>query len=300
MHRNNARLGILLMLATTLVFAIQDGISRHLAETYNVMTVVMFRYWFFAAFVLAWAHYRGGGVRHIAHSAQPMLQACRGLLLVVEICVAVTAYTMLGLIETHAVFACYPLLVIALSGPILGESVGWRRWLAVGFGFVGVVIILRPGSDVFSIEALVPLAAALMFALYSLLTRYVARKDRAMTSLFWTGVSGGVAISLIAPFYWTPMVGYDWWWMLALCITGVLGHFLLIKALEVADTSTTQPFAYFHLVFAALIGLFVFGESLDSMIVVGASLIVASGLFTIWRNKVRQKQLVVDRVIGAG
>lgn len=293
MH-NNARLGILLMLATTLVFAIQDGISRQLADTYNVMTVVMFRYWFFAAFVVAWAHTRGGGIRHIAHSAQPLLQVFRGVLLVAEICVAVTGFTMLGLIESHAVFTCYPLLVIALSGPILGESVGWRRWMAVGIGFVGVVIILRPGSDVFSIEALVPLAAAFLFAIYSLLTRYVARKDRAMTSFFWTGVSGVVAISLVAPFYWTPMVGTDWWWMLALCITGVLGHFLLIKALEVAEASTTQPFAYFHLVFASLIGLFVFGEMLDPMIIAGASLIVASGLFTIWRSKVKKTQAVTD------
>lgn len=293
MH-NNPRLGILLMLATTLVFAIQDGISRQLADTYNVMTVVMIRYWFFAAFVVAWAHYRGGGIRHIAHSAQPFLQVFRGVLLVAEICVAVTGFTLLGLIESHAVFTCYPLLVIALSGPILGESVGWRRWAAVGIGFVGVVIILRPGSDVFSIEALVPLAAALMFAIYSLSTRYVARKDRAMTSFFWTGIGGVVAISLIAPFYWTPMVGNDWWWMLALCFTGVLGHFLLIKALEVAEASTTQPFAYFHLVFASLIGLFVFGEILDPMIIVGATLIVASGLFTIWRSKMIKTQTVAD------
>lgn len=292
--QNNARLGIFLMLATTLVFAIQDGISRQLAETYNVMTVVMIRYWFFAAFVVAWAHYRGGGIRHIAHSAQPLLQVFRGVLLVAEICVAVTGFTMLGLIESHAVFTCYPLLVIALSGPILGESVGWRRWTAVGIGFVGVIIILRPGSDVFSIEALVPLAAALMFAIYGLLTRYVARKDRAMTSFFWTGIGGVVAISFIAPFYWTPMVGNDWWWMLALCFTGVLGHFLLIKALEVAEASTTQPFAYFHLVFASLIGFFVFGELLDPMIIAGASLIVASGLFTIWRSKVKKIQTVSD------
>ena len=292
--QNNARLGIFLMLATTLVFAIQDGISRQLADTYNVMTVVMIRYWFFAAFVVVWAHYRGGGIRHIAHSAQPMLQVFRGVLLVAEICVAVTGFTMLGLIESHAVFTCYPLLVIALSGPILGESVGWRRWTAVGIGFVGVIIILRPGSDVFSIEALVPLAAAFMFAIYGLLTRYVARKDRAMTSFFWTGIGGVVAISFIAPFYWTPMVGGDWWWMLALCFTGVLGHFLLIKALEVAEASTTQPFAYFHLVFASLIGFFVFGELLDPMIITGASLIVASGLFTIWRTKVKTIQTVSD------
>ena len=270
-----------------LVFAIQDGISRQLAGKYNVMTVVMIRYWFFAAFVLAWSHFRGGGIRKVAHTTQPIIQIFRGILLVAEISVMVYAYTLLGLIESHVIFACYPLLVIALSGPMLGESVGWRRWLAVGVGFIGIVIILRPGSDVFSPEAMVALLGTFMFAVYSLLTRYVARKDRAMTSFFWTGISGMVAISLIAPFYWTPMVGSDWWWMAALCITGVLGHFLLIKALEVADAATTQPFAYFHLLFVSLIGLLVFGESMDSMMFVGASIIVASGLFTIWRSNTK-------------
>ena len=221
MDKKNVRLGIILMLSAMLVFAIQDGISRQLADKYNVMTVVMIRYWFFAAFVVAWSHFRGGGICKVAHTTQPIIQIFRGVLLVAEICVMVFAYTLLGLIESHVVFACYPLLVIALSGPILGESVGWRRWLAVGIGFIGVVIILRPGSNVFSLEAMVPLLGTFMFAVYSLLTRYVAQKDRAMTSFFWTGISGMVAISLIAPFYWTPMVGNDWWWMFTLCITGV-------------------------------------------------------------------------------
>lgn len=285
--QNNARLGIALMLATTFVFAVQDGISRHLAEQYNVMTVVMIRYWFFALFVIVWGHSQSGGVRRVAYTSAPFLQVLRGLLLALEICVAVFSYTLIGLIETHAVFACYPLLVVALSGPVLGELVGWRRWLAVIVGFIGVVVILRPGSEVFSVSAFIPLAAAAMFALYSLLTRLVSRRDEASTSLFWTGVVGALAISLVAPFYWTPMEGQDWWWMLALCLTGVLGHFLLIKCLQVADAATTQPFAYFHLVFAAAIGLFVFGESLDPMIVIGASIIVSSGLFTLWRAKLR-------------
>jgi len=288
MDNKNVRLGILLMLSATLVFAIQDGISRQLADKYNVMTVVMIRYWFFAAFVVAWSHFRGGGIRKVAHTTQPLIQIFRGVLLVAEISVMVYAYTLLGLIESHVIFACYPLLVIALSGSLLGESVGWRRWLAVGIGFIGVVIVLRPSSDVFSPEAMVALLGSFMFAVYTLFTRYVARKDRAMTSFFWTGISGMVAISLIAPFYWTPMVGNDWWWMAALCITGVLGHFLLIKALELANAATTQPLAYFHLVFVSLIGLFIFNESMDSMMFVGVSIIVASGLFGIWRSNVNK------------
>ena len=182
-QRNNVQLGIILMLATTVVFAVQDGISRHLAGEYNVFMVVMIRYWFFGAFVLAIAA-RSGGIRRAAQTTQPILQMFRGALLAGEVCVMVMAFTILGLIESHAVFTCYPLLVAALSGPILGERVGWRRWLAIGFGFVGVLVILQPGMSVFDPAAIIPLLAAMMFALYGLLTRFAARKDDAATSFF--------------------------------------------------------------------------------------------------------------------
>ena len=112
------------MVATTLIFAIQDGISRHLAAEYNVYMVVMVRYWFFAAFVTTIAARTAGGFRGAAATLQPLVQVCRAILLVAQICVMVSAFTLLGLVESHAVFACYPLIVAALSGPILGETAG--------------------------------------------------------------------------------------------------------------------------------------------------------------------------------
>jgi drug/metabolite transporter (DMT)-like permease len=133
------------MIATTFVFAVQDGISRYLAGEYNVLMVVMIRYWFFAAFVIALAARSGAASRATARTEQPWLQAGRGVLLALEICVMVLAFTLLGLVESHAVFTCYPLLIAALSGPILGERVGWRRWAAIGVGFIGVLVILQPG-----------------------------------------------------------------------------------------------------------------------------------------------------------
>jgi drug/metabolite transporter (DMT)-like permease len=145
MSRDNPRLGIFLMIATTFVFAMQDGISRYLAGEYNVLMVVMIRYWFFAAFVIALASRSRGGIARAARTEQPWLQAGRGVLLALEICVMVLAFTLLGLVESHAVFTCYPLLIAALSGPILGERVGWRRWAAIGVGFIGVLVILQPG-----------------------------------------------------------------------------------------------------------------------------------------------------------
>ena len=252
---SNDRLGILLMLATTFVFAAQDGISRHLAETYNVWMVVMIRYWFFAAFVIRIARRQAGSIRAAARTPQPLLQITRGALLAVEICVMVTGFVLLGLVEAHAVFACYPLLVAALSGPVLGERVGWRRWGAIGLGFIGVLIILQPGVGVFAPAAIVSLIAALLFALYNLLTRRAARKDSAATSFFWTGVIGAVLMTAVGATSWEAMSLPDWGWMAALCITGATGHFLLIKTYEVAEASAVQPFAYFQLVFASAIGL---------------------------------------------
>jgi len=286
-QRNNVPLGILLMIGSTIVFALQDGISRHLAGAYNTWMVVMIRYWFFAAFVIFLAARSRGGLRAATRTEQPVLQIFRGLLLAGEVCVAIYGFTVLGLIQSQAVFICYPLLVAALSGPVLGEKVGWRRWVAIGIGLVGVMIILQPGVGVFNPAAIIPLISALMFALYGLLTRYVARRDTAATSFFWTGVTGAVMMTAIGIWFWQPMIGTDWIWMSILCVTGVLGHWLLIKCYEVAEAGAVQPFAYFHLIWASILGMTVFGEVLRDNILIGAALIVGAGLFTLWRERVK-------------
>ena len=285
MTEQNTRLGIWMMVATTFIFAVQDGISRHLAGEYNVLMVVMIRYWFFAAFVMTLAARQAGGLRAAAATAQPVMQAFRALLLITEVCVMIYGFTLLGLVESHAVFACYPLLIAALSGPILGESVGWRRWVAIGVGFAGVVVILEPGFGVFRPEAVVPFVAALMFALYGLLTRFVARRDTAATSFFWTGTVGAVGMTAVGAWVWEPMTGPDWAWMAALCVTGAAGHYTLIKCYEVAEASAVQPFAYLQLVFASAMGVLVFSETIRPNVALGAALVVGAGLFTLWRQR---------------
>ena len=287
MSQSNTPLGVSLMIAATMVFAIQDGFSRYLASEYNVMMVVMIRYWFFAAFVIAIAQRQRGGVRAVATTRQPMLQCFRGVLLALEIVVSVLAYTLLGLVETHAIFACYPLLVAALSGVVLGEKVGWRRWVAIGMGFVGVLIILQPGVSVFDPRALIALLAAAMFALYALLTRYAARRDSTATSFFWTGTAGAVSMTLVGLWFWEPLAPKDWATMAALCVSGVTGHWLMIRCYEVAEASAVQPFAYFHLVFVGIIGVVVFSEVIAPNVLLGAGVIVAAGLFTFWRERLQ-------------
>ncbi|MBK5946710.1 EamA family transporter [Rhodobacter veldkampii DSM 11550] len=286
MTDQNTRKGIWLMVATTAIFALQDGISRHLAGEYNVYMVVMIRYWFFAAFVTVLAARQTGGLRRAAASRQPLLQALRALLLVAEVLIMVQGFVILGLVESHAVFTCYPLLIAALSGPILGETVGWRRWVAIGIGFVGVLVILQPGFAVFAPAALIPLISAFMFALYGLLTRYVGRTDSTTVSFFWTGTVGALAATAIGVWFWEPMSLPDWGWMGLLCLTAATAHWCLIRAYELAEASAIQPFAYLQLVFIAALGITVFNETLRPEVALGAGLVVAAGLFTLWRARV--------------
>jgi drug/metabolite transporter (DMT)-like permease len=285
----NQRLGIYLMIATTIVFAMQDGVSRHLGANNNVFMVVMIRFWFFALFVMAIAARSEGGLRAAVRTRRPLTQIFRGVLLVAEVCVMVVAFVKLGLIESHAVFIAYPLIVAALSGPILGEAVGWRRWLAIAVGFAGVLIILQPGLSVFSPWALLPLISAFMFALYSLLTRFVSREDSAQVSFFWTGVAGAVAITPLGLMHWQPMSAADWGWMAMLCLTAALGHWLLIRAYAVAEASALQPFAYLQLVWVSVLGLLLLNETLRLNVAIGAVIVAAAGLFALWRERVRAK-----------
>ena len=285
MIKQNERLGIFLMVITTIVFASQDGLSKYLATEYNVYMVVMIRYWFFAAFVTTISSRKPGGVKQVAKTKTPLLQIFRSLLLVAEMCVTILAFTLLGLAETHAIFASYPLIIAMLSGPILGERVGWRRWLAICVGFFGILIILNPGNGIFSPYALVPLAGAILFALYGLLTRYAGQYDNSSTSFFWTGIIGCIAMTAIGLNFWDPVSQADWSIMLILSASGMLGHFLLIKCYEVAEASAVQPFAYLQLIWASIIGIIIFGEQITTNVFIGACIIVGAGLFTLWRER---------------
>ena len=285
MIKQNERLGIFLMVITTIVFASQDGLSKYLAAEYNVYMVVMIRYWFFAAFVMTISSRKPGGVKQVAKTKTPLLQIFRSLILVTEMCVTILAFTLLGLAETHAIFASYPLIIAMLSGPILGEHVGWRRWLAICVGFFGILIILNPGNGIFSPYALVPLAGAILFALYGLLTRYAGQYDNSSTSFFWTGIVGCIAMTAIGLNFWDPVSQADWSIMLILSASGMLGHFLLIKCYEVAEASAVQPFAYLQLIWASLIGVIIFGEKITTNVLLGACIIVVAGLFTLWRER---------------
>jgi drug/metabolite transporter (DMT)-like permease len=266
------------MVAAMFVFSCQDAISRYLAEIYSVLGILLIRYWFFAGFVVLRAARAPGGLGRVIRSRRPFVQILRGVMLVVEVWMFVNALKLLGLVETHAIFACYPLIIAALAGPVLGERVTLMRWLTILAGALGVLLILRPGAGMFTPAALLVLATALNFAAYGLITRLVARDDTPETSFFYTGIAGAVAITLLAPWIWTPIAFADWGWMGLLCISGTLGHYLLIRALDLAEASRLQPLAYLQLVFAAALGVLVFAEPLPWTTVMGGALVVVAGL----------------------
>lgn len=280
--------GALLMVATMAVFAAQDGVSKLLARDYHPLFFVTVRYWAFALFVLALLSRRPGGLSAATRSARPFFQISRGLLLVVEILVMMIAFDRLGLAETHAIFASYPLILTALSPLVLGERVGAIRWAAVGIGFVGVVLILAPGGGVWNPDAAWAVASAFLMAAYGAATRYAGRDDPAEVSVFYTAVSGAAALSIIGPFYFAAAPLIDWAWMGALCITGSLGHYLLIRAYATSEASALQPYAYLQLVFASAIGVIFFGEALRPELVIGAAIVVAAGLVVALRERRRR------------
>ncbi|WGH79446.1 DMT family transporter [Jannaschia ovalis] len=289
--------GIALMCLTMLALAVQDGFSRHLAGEYNVWMVVMIRYWFFAALACGLAASRGR-LRAAFATPRPFLQAGRGLLFTAEIVILVWAFTELGLARSHAIFALCPLITAAIAVWVLGERIGARRWLAIAAGFAGVLVILRPGAAGWDATALAPLLAAAMFGLYAVLTRLAARTDTALTSFVWTGVTGAVAMTLPGLWFWQPMAPADWGWMAGLCGVAALGQWLFIKTYEAAEAGLVQPFAYLQLVFASLIGVTVFGETLAANVVIGAGIVIAAGLFTILRARPAPGEGPLDR--GAG
>ena len=285
--RSHDRTGIALMCVTMLVFAFQDNLSKHLAGTYNVFLVTAIRYWFMALLASVLAARHAGGLMATIRSRHPWAQLARGVLLATQICVMISSFVLLGVIETHAIFAATPLLIAALAGPLLGERIGWRRWTAIGVGFLGVLVILEPGFGVFSPYAPIAIVACCIFAAYTLLTRFVADVDEPATSFFWLAVVGMIVITPIGLWNWEPMVPFDAALMALLCVTSGTGHFLLIRVYAMSEANVVQPFSYLQLVFAAAIASTFLGESLETNVVVGAALVVAAGVFTILRSRRR-------------
>ncbi|MQW87883.1 DMT family transporter [Sinorhizobium saheli] len=276
--------GYVFALSAIMLFATQDGLSKHLATHYPPIFIAMIRYWAFAAFVLVALARSESGVRKATVTRHPVLQTLRGLLLIGEILLFVFSLTQVGLAMTQAIFQAAPILVTVLSVPLLGERVEWRRWVAVTAALIGVLIILSPSGGGLSASLLLPLTSALLFAIYSVATRAVSYNDSSSTSLFYTAIVGAIAISLVGPLFWTPVLSSDLPLLGALCICGALSHYCLIRAYRVLEASEVQPLTYLQLVAGTGIAICFFDEHVSWNMVAGAAIVVAAGVFIMWRG----------------
>ncbi len=277
--------GIVWHVLGMMLFVCMDAVSKHLVQSLPVAQILWVRYVFFAAFGLALALHLGGFAALRAKA--PMLQITRALALVIEIGLFTLSFRYIALADTHAIAAMTPLFVTALAVPFLGEKVGIRRWTAVSIGFIGVLVVIRPGLGVFEPISLLPLAAAAMFAIYLVLTRMAARYDGVATSAFWTGAVGLIPLSFVGPFEWVAPTPELWIWLLVASAFGIAAHTCVIRALSLSEASALQPFNYTMLVWAAFLGLIVFGEFPDVPTLIGAGIVVASGLYAWHRERVR-------------
>jgi len=288
---DNVGRAIALTLFTVAVFGVQDAISKHLVQSYSPFQVTMMRYWGFALFAL-FLVLRQGGWREALSSKVPGWQILRGSLLIIEIWFFALALKTVPLGELQAISMVYPLLVTLFSIPLLGEKVGIFRFVAVGVGFAGALIIVRPGGLPIDAGVGFAVVSAVLYSLYIVLTRKVSQFDRAATSLAYTGIMGLLLSSAVGVFFWQPMAWPDVALMVTMMVTTCLGHGLMIYALSMAPASTVQPFNYFALPWAIVLGVVVFGHWIDPISLFGAGIVVVAGLVVMARERIKRVKIV--------
>jgi drug/metabolite transporter (DMT)-like permease len=259
-----------------------DGLAKLLAGEYSVVQVVWARYAFAVPVILATA--RPAAWPGLLRCERPMLQAVRGTLPLLASAAVIVGLGLMPLADATAITFASPLLVAALSAPLLGEKVPFDSWIGVACGFAGVLIIVRPGAGTIAWAALLPLATALLFALYQVLTRLVSRGDDPAVTLAWTVAVGLALTTPLLPFQWHPVGGADW---LLLGLSGVLfglGQFLLIRAFAMAPAAVLAPFTYVQIVAAVAFGVVVFGDVPDLWATVGTAVLVLAGVYVARRQ----------------
>lgn len=283
-QRRQRLIGIALMCGAVACFACLDAMAKYLVGHLDTLQVVAMR--FIAAFLVALIISNPITRPDLLRTTRPVLQFVRGLMLISTTIFNFFAFRYLQLDEALAILFSTPFLVAILAGPILGEWVGWRRWTAIGIGFIGVLVVIRPGLGGMQWAALLSVAAAILYASYSIATRMVMRHDSAETTLFCANLVGALIMLVALPFVWTvPPSLLDFALLLGVGAFGSLGHYLLILAHHRAPASVLSPFIYTQLVWASALGYLIFAQVPSGWTLAGAAIVVASGLYLLNRER---------------
>lgn len=271
--------GIVFMIFMTVSFSLLDALAKYTSRDLPLFMVLWGRYVFHFLFVALF--FFRGAPSDIIHTHRIKLQILRAILI---FCAGITfwgALVFLPLADCVVIAFVSPLLVTALSVPILGESVDRHRWGVVIAGLLGVMIVIRPGMGIFHWVSMLPLITALLSACFQITTRILGRTDNALTTLFYSGAGGLILSSLAILFVWASPSFGQWLIFVLMGFLGAVGHFFMIKAFEFTPVSLLAPFNYTTLIWATIIGFFLFGDLPDVWTIMGAAIIILSGLYLI-------------------
>jgi drug/metabolite transporter (DMT)-like permease len=276
-------LGILFMLLATSLFPVMNGLVKVLSADYTSEQIIWARTASHLVFVLALFAPRYG--LRLLRTVRPGVQIARSLVLLASTTCFFSGVKFIPLAEAASISFMSPFIVALLAVPFLGEKVSPVRLIAVAVGFCGVLVVIRPGTDVFRWASLLIVGSALCYATYQILTRKVAGQDRPETSVVYSALVGTLVMTLIVPLFWTtPKSLGDALLLASLGVLGGLGHYCVARALTYATASVVSPFHYWQIVGSVLVGYLLFADLPDAYTWTGAALIIGSGLFIGWRE----------------
>lgn len=282
---NSLLLGIGLILLSGSMLASHDAMTKYLAATYPVTQIIWVRYSIQSVLLVLLFSPKMG--TRLFHMYRPVLQLLRGMSLLGVSLLLITGLRFIPLAEATAVIFLAPVFVTLLSALLLREPVSKAQWLAIGFGLTGVVLIVRPGGALFDWPVLLPLAAAVCFALYQLLTRMLAGKDHPVTSNFYSGLTGTLLLAPIGvmqldQLQQMPVPALSM--LLGLGALAMTAHMLLTLAFRYASAAVLAPFTYAQIISACVVGWLVFGQLPDHWALLGVIVIISSGMWSGWQQ----------------
>jgi drug/metabolite transporter (DMT)-like permease len=282
--------GIALILASTVFLGASDATAKYLSATLPSIEIAWIRFLVFALIMVP-AMVPGSPIFAL-NTPRPGFQLLRGVALLSSSLFFISGLRFLPIAEASATAFVSPLFVTALSIVFLGEVVGVRRWLATVVGLIGVLIILRPGTSAFHPAAFFPLVSALAWACTLIMTRMMSGKERAATTMAYSSIAGVCILSVLVAFVWVVPSWHDILFGIFIGVASTAGQWIVVLAFRYADASVLAPFSYTQLLWVGILGFVIFGEVPDVWTVTGAVFIVASGLYTAHRERVRRSQLL--------